>query len=160
MGHSYRATVAWRREGAVFSDGRYSRFHHWRFDDGVVVPASSSPETVRPPLSRTDAVDPEEALVAAVSSCHMLFFLDYAARDGYLVDAYRDEAVGVMGKSAAGKTAMVRATLSPQVMFSGLKRPSADDVRRLHHLAHEVCYIANSVNFEVEIADIPPAFAS
>src|ERR1700751_296022 len=104
MAHEYSADVIWTREdGAPFTDNRYSRAHVWRFDGGVEVPASSSPMSVKLPLSRADAVDPEEALVAALSSCHMLFFLDFAAHAGFVVDRYEDAAVGVMGKNERGK---------------------------------------------------------
>ncbi|MGE0627430.1 MAG: OsmC family protein [Hyphomicrobiaceae bacterium] len=152
MTHKYAATVAWSRGGQVFTDRRYSRAHEWRFD-GLTVPASSSPSVVRLPLSREDAIDPEEALVASLSSCHMLFFLDFAARDGFRIDAYTDNATGEMGKTADGGIWMSKVTLAPRIAFSGDKRPSADDIARLHRLAHEHCYIANSVRSEVVIAD-------
>ena len=147
--HEYRATIHWARGHAVFTDKRYSRGHTWRFDGGVEVPASSSPQVVRVPLSVEAAVDPEEALVASLSSCHMLFFLSFAAAGGWRVDDYSDDALGVMGKNAAGRMAMVRVTLRPRVAFSGERRPSRADILELHHRAHEECYIANSVTTEV-----------
>lgn len=150
-GHEYQARVHWVRGDAPFIDKRYSRGHSWRFDGGVEVPASSSPHVVRVPLSVEAAVDPEEALIAALSSCHMLFFLDFAATARWRVDEYTDDAVGVMGKNAAGKTAMLRVTLRPRVRFSGDKRPSAEDIAQLHHRAHEECFIANSVTTEVSV---------
>ena len=144
-----RASIHWARGSAPFTDNRYSRGHSWRFDGGVEVPASSSPQVVRLPMSVEAAVDPEEALVAALSSCHMLFFLSLAAGRGWRVDEYRDDAAGVMGRNAAGRTAMVRVTLRPRATFSGEPLPSRADILGLHHKAHEECYIANSVTTEV-----------
>ena len=148
-GHEYTASIHWTRGNAPFTDNRYSRAHRWSFDGGVEVPASSSPKVVRVPLSAEAAVDPEEALVAALSSCHMLWFLSLAAGGGWRVDEYRDAAAGVMGKNAAGRTAMVRVTLRPKVTFSGERLPTHADILQLHHRAHEECYIANSVTTEV-----------
>ncbi|MFL5219351.1 MAG: OsmC family protein, partial [Microvirga sp.] len=108
MTHEYKATVRWARDGAAFSDQKYSRGHVWRFDGGVEVPASSSPLSVRPPYSREDAVDPEEAFVASLSSCHMLFFLSFAARDGFVVDSYVDRAVGYLEKGEGGRQMITR----------------------------------------------------
>jgi len=153
--HEYVARIHWERGAAVFTDNRYSRGHTWRFDGGVEVPASSSPQVVRVPLSVEAAVDPEEALVASLSSCHMLFFLSFAAGGRWRVDAYTDDAVGLMGRNAAGKEAMVRVTLRPRVIFSGERLPSRTDIDALHHRAHEECYIANSVTTEVRVE---PAF--
>jgi len=144
-GHEYRAGIHWRRGAAAFTDKRYSRGHLWRFDGGVEVPASSSPHVVPPPMSVAAAVDPEEALVAALSSCHMLFFLSFAAAGGWRVDEYDDEAAGLMGRNAAGRTAITSVTLRPRVRFSGEPLPSRTDIEGLHHRAHEECYIANSV---------------
>jgi len=156
MAHEYRADVIWTREGAVFTDNRYSRGHVWRFDGGVEVPASSSPLSVKLPLSREDAVDPEEALVAAVSSCHMLFFLGFAAKAGFVVDKYEDAALGVMTKNEQGKLFVSKITLSPAITFSGSKRPSAQELDALHHHAHDECYVANSVRAEVVVAARQP----
>ena len=147
--HEYRATIHWTRGTAVFTDKRYSRGHTWRFDGGVEVPASSSPQVVRVPLSVEAAVDPEEALVASLSSCHMLFFLAFAAAGGWRVDDYSDEALGVMGKNAAGRIAMVRVSLTPRVAFSGERLPARAEILELHTQAHEECYIANSVTTDV-----------
>ena len=152
MAHEYRAEIVWTRDGAVFTDNRYSRGHVWRFDGGVEVPASSSPLSVRLPLSRADAVDPEEAFVAALSSCHMLFFLAFAAKAGFVVDKYEDAAVGVMSKNEHGKLFVSKVTLDPAVAFSGAKRPSREELDALHHHAHEECYIANSVRAEIVVA--------
>lgn len=157
MTHEYHAEVVWTREGAVFTDNRYSRGHLWRFDGGVEVPGSSSPLSVRLPLSREDAVDPEEALVAAVASCHMLFFLGFAAKAGYVVDKYEDAAVGIMTKNERGKLFVSNITLNPAITFSGTKRPSPQELDALHHHAHEECYIANSVRAEVVVAVRQPA---
>jgi organic hydroperoxide reductase OsmC/OhrA len=156
MAHEYRADVVWTREDAVFTDNRYSRGHVWRFDGGVEVPASSSPLSVKLPLSREDAVDPEEALVASVSSCHMLFFLGFAAKAGFVVDKYEDAALGVMTKNEQGKLFVSKITLSPAISFSGSKRPSAQELDALHHHAHEECYVANSVRAEVVVAARQP----
>jgi organic hydroperoxide reductase OsmC/OhrA len=153
--HEYQARIHWERGAAPFTDNRYSRGHSWRFDGGVEVPASSSPHTVRVPLSVAAAVDPEEALVASLSSCHMLWFLSLAASGGFRVDDYTDEALGVMGKNAAGRIAMLSVTLRPRVRFSGERLPSRADIAHLHHRAHEECFIANSVTTEVRIEPPP-----
>jgi organic hydroperoxide reductase OsmC/OhrA len=149
--HQYTATVVWTRAAdAPFKDNKYSRAHEWRFDGGTVVPASSSPLSVRVPLSNPNAVDPEEALVAALSSCHMLFFLSYAAAGGFVIDRYEDDAVGEMGKNAKGATAIVKVTLRPKIAWVGTP-PSAEQLDKLHHRSHEQCYIANSVSAEVVV---------
>jgi len=145
----YKSVVEWSRDGAAFTDNRYSRGHRWLFDGGVEVPASSSPHVVPLPLSVAAAVDPEEAFVASLSSCHMLWFLSIAAKRGFVVDSYRDEAVGVMGKDASGKMAMTRVTLRPAAGFSGDSRPTADEIAAMHHEAHERCFIASSVKSDV-----------
>src|SRR5262245_11096300 len=123
MAHEYTATISWKR-GAdeAFTDIKFSRAHRWSFDGGVTVPASSSPLSVRVPLSRADAVDPEEALVAALSSCHMLTFLYLAAKQGFVVDSYDDDAVGVMTKNERGKLFMSKVSLRPRIAFSGSKQ--------------------------------------
>jgi organic hydroperoxide reductase OsmC/OhrA len=145
----HTATIAWQRDGAAFTDNRYSRRHVWSFDGGLEVPASAAPDVVRPPLSDPTAIDPEEAFVAALASCHMLWFLSLAARAGYAIDSYRDEAVGEMGKNAEGKTAITVVTLRPAVRFAGERRPSEDELRALHDDAHERCFIASSVRSDV-----------
>ena len=152
LAHEYRATVQWRRdEGAAFVDQRYSRGHTWSFDGGVTVPGSSSPLSVKLPYSKADAVDPEEALVASLSSCHMLTFLYVAAARGFVVDSYNDVAVGEMTKNHRGKLWVSKVTLSPAVAFSGEKPPSPEALGELHDLAHEECFIANSVKSEVVV---------
>ena len=152
MAHEYRATVTWKREGgAIFTDQRYSRGHTWTFDGGITVPGSSSPHSVKLPYSVAEAVDPEEALVAALSSCHMLTFLYVAAKQGYVIDAYADEAVGVMSKNERGKMWVSKVTLAPAIIFAGGKRPTPAQFDELHHLAHEECFIANSVKSEIVV---------
>ncbi len=149
--HEYGAQVRWqRRDGEAFVDNRYSRAHTWRFDGGTVVAASSSPLVVPLPMSDVAAVDPEEALVAALSSCHMLFFLACAAKRGFVAEQYEDDAVGTMGRNAAGREAMVEVVLRPRVSWNG-DAPTAADVAALHERAHHDCYIANSMNFEVRV---------
>lgn len=146
------ATIEWSRGDQPFLDKRYARAHDWRFDGGAEVRGSSAPsDLVPPPLSDPAAVDPEEALVAALSSCHMLFFLAFAAKGGFTVDRYRDEAVGVLGRDERGKTSITSVALRPAVAFSGDNRPDAAAVDALHHRAHEACYIANSIRAEVTI---------
>ena len=149
--HEYHALIHWGRGTAVFTDHRYSRGHTWRFDGGIEVPASSSPSVVRPPLSVEAAIDPEEAFVASLSSCHMLWFLDLAAKDGWCVDDYRDDARGLMGRDAAGRIAMLQVTLRPRVLFAGARRPERSAHEALHHRAHESCFIANSVKTAVSV---------
>jgi organic hydroperoxide reductase OsmC/OhrA len=148
---TYVATVSWSRGSQVFTDGKYSRAHTWRFDGGVEVAGSSSPHVVKPPLSDPAAVDPEEAFIASLSSCHMLFFLDFARRAGFLIDAYEDNAEGVLAKDAQGRMAMTVVTLRPRITFSGEKRPTKEELDDLHHRSHEECFIANSVKTEVRI---------
>ena len=145
----YTSKILWHRNGALFTDNRYSRKHLWQFDGGIEVPASSSPQVVRVPLSDAAAVDPEEAFVASLASCHMLWFLDIAARAGFIIDSYVDDAVGVLAKNSDGKLAMTDVTLKPHVIFSGDKRPSREDIEQMHHKAHEACFIATSVKSEV-----------
>ena len=149
----YMATVSWQRGEAEFTDNRYSRAHTWAFDGGAEVPASASPHAVRPPFSDPAGVDPEEAFVASLSSCHMLWFLSIAAKQGFTVDSYVDEAVGKMEKNAEGKLAMTQVALRPQITFVGTNLPSDAQVAELHHLAHESCYIANSVKTEVVVEE-------
>jgi organic hydroperoxide reductase OsmC/OhrA len=150
--HEYIATVAWsRRDTEKYVDNRYSRAHEWRFDGGAVVPASSSPNVVPAPLSDPAAVDPEEAFVAALSSCHMLFFLFHAAKAGFVVDRYEDEAVGTMGKNANGASAMTAVVLRPRITWGAGKAPTADALHALHEQSHHDCYIANSVTAEVKV---------
>jgi organic hydroperoxide reductase OsmC/OhrA len=154
--HPHKVEVHWSRGDAVFMDNRYSRGHMWRFDGGIEVPGSSSPSVVKLPYSVEAAVDPEEAFVASISSCHMLWFLSVALDHGYRVDDYFDEAVGVMGKNAAGKIAVTRVTLKPRVTFSGDKVPGRSELDELHHKAHDECFIANSVTTDIRCEPVYP----
>lgn len=149
----YTAQVSWERGDARFIDNRYSRAHRWRFDGGIEVPASSSPQSVPLPLSCAEAVDPEEAFIAALASCHMLFFLSIAAKRGFCVDRYEDEAEGLMSREA-GKLAITRVTLRPRAAFCGERLPGRGELDEMHHAAHEECYIANSVKAEVRCEPI------
>jgi organic hydroperoxide reductase OsmC/OhrA len=147
---TYRASVVWkRREDEQFTNNRYSRAHEWLFDGGARVPASAAPSHVRLPFSDPTAVDPEEAYVAALSSCHMLFFLWLAAKHGFSVISYEDEAIGEMAQADDGREWIAKVRLRPKVAFDGEKRPSQADISSLHHVAHERCYLANSVKTEV-----------
>lgn len=150
--HRYTATITWERDrDADFARGRYSRGHLWRFDGGVEVPGAASPHVVPKALTRLDAVDPEEAFIASLSSCHMLTFLDLARRAGFVVDAYEDEAEGFMEKNDAGKYWVSKVTLRPRIAWSG-EPPSPAELDRLHHTAHDDCFIANSVRTDVTVA--------
>ena len=147
----YEALIEW--EARVEDDvagGKYSRGHRWTFDEGVSVPASSSAHVVPLPWSVEAAVDPEEALVASASSCHMLTFLYVAAKAGFAPRSYRDAAVGTMAKGADGKIQIIRVDLSPEIAWQGAA-PDTEALARLHHDAHEQCFIANSVKFPIEV---------
>jgi organic hydroperoxide reductase OsmC/OhrA len=146
---TYTSTIRWERGDQPFTDNKYSRSHTWRFDGGVEVTGSSSPHVVPLPYSRSDAVDPEEAFVASLSSCHMLWFLSIAAKRGFCVDSYIDNAEGVMARNASGKFAMTLVTLRPRVVFTGSRMPTGTEIEAMHHKAHAECFIANSVKTEV-----------
>ena len=147
---AYQATIFWQRDAdAAFVDNRYRRAHVWRFDGGAEVAASSSPQLVPLPMSDAAGVDPEEAFVASLASCHMLWFLSLAAAQGWRVDAYEDAAFGVLARNADGKLAMTEVTLRPRVVIGGAAQPSREAVDELHHRAHEACFIASSVRTEV-----------
>lgn len=149
----YQAQITWqRRSDEPFLDARYSRAHHWKFDGGAVVPASSAVHSVPLPYSRPENVDPEEALVAAISSCHMLTFLYLAAKSRLVVDSYEDLAIGTMSQDSRGRQAITSVLLAPKVSFSGANAPSDAIVERLHHAAHDECYVANSVRSEISVA--------
>lgn len=153
----HEALVTWQRaEGEAFTDNRYSRRHAWRFDGGAEVAASSSPHAVRLPFSDPSAVDPEEAFVASLASCHMLWFLSIAAQRGFCVDSYQDAATGTMQKNAAGKVAITAVTLKPEVRFSGKRVPTSQELAEMHHEAHEQCFIANSVTSEIVCEPVMP----
>lgn len=145
---SYTVTVRWDRDDASFLDRRYSRRHRWIFDGGAEVAASSSPYVVPAPMSDPAAVDPEEAFVAAISSCHMLWFLSIAARRGFAVERYEDRAEGEMGPDDRGRTAMLLVSLRPGVTYDG-EPPDASEESVMHKEAHEKCFIANSVRTEI-----------
>lgn len=147
----YNATVTWKRNGEKFTDQKYPRSHTWEFDGGLKVSASSSPQVVPLPYSDPEAVDPEEAFLASLSSCHMLWFLSIAAKNGYIVDEYKDNASAVMEKNAEGRLAITRVILHPEVTYSGKPSPGKEENEQMHHEAHEKCFIANSVRSEIEI---------
>jgi organic hydroperoxide reductase OsmC/OhrA len=156
MAH-YTADLVWERGAQPFLDRRFSRRHEIRFDGGVVVPASASPHVVPPPLSDPSAVDPEEAFVASLSSCHLLWFIALAAQDGFLVDRYEDHAEGTLGRNAEGRMAMTTVTLRPNVRFAPGHAPDTATYEALHHKAHEQCYIANSVKTLVGVEAVMSA---
>jgi organic hydroperoxide reductase OsmC/OhrA len=143
----HRATIRWKRESRDFTYDSYNRAHQWEFDAGVELPASASPDFRGDP----DRVDPEEAYVAALASCHMLTFLALAARKRFVVDRYSDDAVGFMDKNEEGRLAVTRVTLRPKIEFGGASRPSSEELARLHHQAHEHCFLANSVRTAIAV---------
>jgi organic hydroperoxide reductase OsmC/OhrA len=151
MALSYTATVAWNRGDGDFQKGRYSRVHEWRFDGGIALAASASPLVVPKPYSSEAAVDPEEAFIASLASCHMLTFLDLARRGGFIVESYEDDALGEMGKNDAGKYWVAAVTLRPRIVWGGERQPTHDELAKLHHVAHEECFIANSVKTAVSV---------
>jgi organic hydroperoxide reductase OsmC/OhrA len=143
--HRHTATIRWERGDAVFTDRRYSRAHVWSFDGGAEIAGSSSPLVVREPFSDARAVDPEEAYTASISSCHMLFFLDFASQANFTVDRYEDTATATMGTNAAGSDFVETVVLEPRIAFSGERMPDAEELNALHERAHHACFIANSV---------------
>lgn len=153
----HTAVITWERRESAFLENRYSRGHRWLFDGGVEVAASSSPSVIPVPLSVAEAVDPEEAFVASLASCHMLWFLAIAVKRKMVVDAYRDEAVGVVSNDESGKLAVTRVTLRPEARFGGDRRPSTDEVIAMHDEAHGHCFIANSVTQECRVRPIQRA---
>jgi len=147
---TYTAKVNWKRKEAIFTDNKYSRAHEWYFDGGAVVPASSSPQIVPEPFSDPSGVDPEEAFLASLSSCHMLWFLTIAANNGYIVDEYTDNAQAVMEKNSEGKPAITNVVLHPVVTYSGVILPGKEEDDAMHHQAHKRCFIANSVRSDIK----------
>ena len=145
--HEYRAATTWRRTSADFTYDTYNRAHEVRFGSGHIAPWSAAPEF----KGDVDRVNPEEAYVASLSTCHMLTFLAVAARKRFIIDSYVDEAVGVMEKNAQGKYWVSRVTLRPKVTFSGDRQPSSQEISELHHAAHENCFVANSVRSAVTV---------
>jgi organic hydroperoxide reductase OsmC/OhrA len=150
------ATIRWDRLNQKFVDQRYSRCHTWQFDGGLTVAASSSPDVVPIPFSDPTAVDPEEAFVASLSSCHMLWFLSLAAKQGLCVENYEDQAYGEMGTDEQGKTAILSVTLCPRVKWAATGTPDSETIAQLHHRAHQECFIANSVKTDVRIQPVFP----
>lgn len=146
---TYQATVRWQRKNDQFSGNKYSRKHHWLFDGGLEIPASASPQAVPAPFVDTSAVDPEEAFVASLSSCHMLWFLFIASKEGFIVEDYTDEAEGKIEKNGEGKLALTEVILRPAVTFKAGKEPDEGIFDELHHQAHQKCFIANSVKTTV-----------
>lgn len=149
----HRATITWKRTEPDFLRGRYSREHSWTFDGGATIAASPSPTVVPAPWSNPAHVDPEEAYVASISSCHMLTFLFLAARAGFIIDRYRDDAVGIMQKNENGIPWISKVTLRPRIAYSGDKLPAPEEEARLHHAAHEQCFIANSIKTHVTVGE-------
>ena len=147
----YKAVIKWQRSSPDFVRGRYSREHTWTFDGGVTVAASASPHVVPAPWSNPACVDPEEAYVASISSCHMLTFLFLAAKQGFQIDSYEDAAVGLLTKNEKGVPWVSAVVLKPNILYGGDKRPTAAEQEHLHHLAHEQCFIANSVNTTITV---------
>jgi organic hydroperoxide reductase OsmC/OhrA len=146
----HKASIRWALQGDGFLKGRYSREHTWTFDGGATVAASPAPSVIPAPYSNPASVDPEEAYVAAIASCHMLTFLYVAMRKGVVVERYEDDAVGVMRKNERGGVWVGQVTLHPRIVYGG-EQPSAEEIDHLHHLAHEQCFIANSVKTEISI---------
>ncbi len=146
------ATIRWQRNADTFVDDQYSRGHSWEFDGGAVVAASASPAVVPRPQSIAENVDPEEAFVAALSSCHMLFFLSIAAKRRFVVDEYIDAACGLMTTDERGRKSISKVILRPEITFSGDRQPTGEQIDKMHHRSHELCFIANSVRTEIEIS--------
>ena len=152
---SYNVTIYWEKKlEEAFIDNKYSRFHKWIFDGGIEIAASSSPHVVPLPMSIESAVDPEEAFIASISSCHMLWFLSIAADRSYIVESYADHAEGILGKNEEKKLAMTKITLKPKVTFNNMTVPSREQLDELHQLAHEKCFISNSVKTDITIMQI------
>jgi len=152
----HKATIRWTKSGDDFLKGRYSREHTWSFDGGCNVPASSSPSVVRAPFSNPAHVDPEEAFVASISSCHMLTFLHVARLAGFEIVSYEDEAVGHMTPNERGVPWVSTVTLNPKIAYAGDKRPTPEEEARLHHRAHDDCFISQSVKTDVKVAGVSP----
>jgi len=146
----YTAKILWQKNvEEAFIDNKYSRGHQWEFDGGSIIEASSSPHIVPLPYSVEENVDPEEAFIASISSCHLLFFLQIAAKRKFIIEEYIDQTVGIMEQDEQGKTSMTKVILRPHVKFSGERQPTLEQLEKMHHLAHEQCFIANSVKSEI-----------
>ncbi len=150
---THTAHIHWQREGHRFTDNQYSRAHQWRFDGGAVVQASSSPSIVPVPMSNAANVDPEEAFVAALSSCHMLWFLNVAREAGHVVDRYEDAAEGVLSKLPDGRRSLTAVTLKPKVRFEGAP-VSVEALNALHHQAHQQCFLASAVRCDMKVEPV------
>jgi len=148
------ATIRWKRGDSPFAGGKFSRAHSWSFDGGAMVDAAASPGIVPAVYNNQAGVDPEEALVASISSCHMLTFLHFAAKQGFIVESYEDNAVGTLAKNDKGAFWVNAVTLRPRIVFGGEKQPTAEDLDQLHHNAHEQCFIANSVKSEIKVEPV------
>lgn len=143
----HKVNLRWERGGAEFAYQKYPRDHTWSFDGGHKMTASAAPAFLGNPAN----VDPEEAFVASLSSCHMLTFLAIACKQKFVLDDYVDDAVGHMEKNAEGRMAITRVELHPKITWSGDRKPSDEELDKMHHLAHEQCFIANSVKTEVTV---------
>ena len=150
------ATIQWQRNEHVFSDGKYSRAHRWFFDGGAEVEASPSPHIVPAPMSVAENVDPEEAFIAAVSSCHMLFFLEIACKNKFVIDRYDDPATGTMTENERGRLFVSKIVLRPEIVFIGERIPDLAKLEKMHHQSHEMCFIANSILTDV-VVDVTEA---
>ena len=148
---AHTARIEWQRGDGAFSEHRYSRVHRWLFDGGLQVPASASPAIVKEPYSDPAAVDPEEAFVAALSSCHMLWFLDLAAREGLQIERYADNAEGFLGRRDDGRLWLARVRLQPMVTVGGPSEPSGLLMQQLHQRAHDECFLANALKAEMSV---------
>jgi len=151
MPHTYTAETIWMRGEQKFTDNLYSRKHTLKFDSGIIVAGSSSPLVVPAPYSEPNAVDPEESLISAISSCHMLCFLSIAAKNGFVIDSYHDNAVGIMKPNEQKKYWVSSVTLQPKIVFSGNQIPSKTKIEEMHHEAHDECFIANSVKTDIQV---------
>jgi organic hydroperoxide reductase OsmC/OhrA len=147
----HKATIRWAFSSGEFLKGKYSREHTWTFDGGATIPASPSPSVVPVPYSNPAMVDPEEAYVASIASCHMLTFLFLASRQGFQIERYEDEAVGSMTKNERGVPWVSQVILRPRIEYTGEKRPTAEQEDHLHHAAHEQCFIAASVKTDIRV---------
>ena len=145
-------TICWANSQEIFTDNRYSREHTWKFDGGVEIPASASPHVVPAPYSNATCVDPEEAFVASLSSCHMLWFLSIAAKKKFIVENYTDRAIGIIDKNEDGKLAITTVRLCPKVTFIGDDLPTEQQIEKMHDEAHHSCFLANSVKTHITVA--------
>lgn len=146
----HQAEISWSRKGELFLDQKYSRVHVWKFDGGMEINASASPSVLPGPYSSAECVDPEEAFIASISSCHMLFFLSIAASKGFIVNSYKDRAIGILSKKN-NEFSITSVKLNPIVEFDGENQPDGNSLTEIHKESHEKCFIANSVNTDIEI---------